>query len=121
VRTDARELMRAASVVCLTSEAEALPMSVLEAMALERPVVATRVGGTADAVIDGETGYLAEPADVEAVTRALLELAGDPARAAAMGRDGRRRQRERFDGDAMVDGYLRALDEITAAAPRSRR
>jgi glycosyltransferase involved in cell wall biosynthesis len=112
VRTDARELMRAASVVCLTSEAEALPMSVLEAMALERPVVATNVGGTADAVVDGETGFLAEPGDVEAVSQALAAIAADPARAAAMGAAGRRRQRERFDGEAMVDGYLGALREV---------
>jgi glycosyltransferase involved in cell wall biosynthesis len=114
VRTDARELMRAASVMCLTSEAEASPMSVLEAMALERPVVATNVGGTADAVVDGETGFLAEPGDVEAVSQALVALAGDPARAAAMGAAGRRRQRERFDGEAMVDGYLGALREIAS-------
>jgi glycosyltransferase involved in cell wall biosynthesis len=113
VRTDARELMRAAAVVCLTSEAEALPMSVLEAMALGRPVVATRVGGTADAVVDGQTGFLTSPGDVEAVTRALVELAGDPERGAALGAAGRRRQRERFDGDAMVDGYLAALRELT--------
>jgi glycosyltransferase involved in cell wall biosynthesis len=121
VRTDARELMRAAGVVCLTSEAEALPMSVLEAMALGRPVVATSVGGTADAVVDGDTGFLTPPGDVEAVTRALVKLAGDRERAAAMGAAGRRRQRERFDGDAMVDGYLRVLGEITAAGPRSSR
>jgi glycosyltransferase involved in cell wall biosynthesis len=121
VRTDARELMRAAGVVCLTSEAEALPMSVLEAMALGRPVVATNVGGTADAVVDGDTGFIADPGDVEAVARALVALAADPARAAAMGAAGRRRQRERFDGNAMVDGYLRVLGEITAAGPRSSR
>jgi len=121
VRTDARELMRAARVVCLTSEAEALPMSVLEAMALERPVVATNVGGTADAVVDGETGFIAEPGDVEAVTRALVALAADPARGAAMGAAGRTRQRERFDGEAMVDGYLSALGEVTGAVPRSPR
>jgi glycosyltransferase involved in cell wall biosynthesis len=112
VRTDARELMRAAGTVCLTSEAEALPMSVLEAMALGRPVIATNVGGTADAVVDGETGFLTPPGHAEAAARALVELAGDPERGAAMGAAGRRRQRERFDGDAMVDGYLRALREI---------
>jgi glycosyltransferase involved in cell wall biosynthesis len=121
VRTDARELMRAAGAVCLTSEAEALPMSVLEAMALERPVVATSVGGTADAVVDGETGFLTDPGDVDAVTRALLALAAEPARGAAMGAAGRRRQRERFSGEAMVDGYMRVLGAITAAEPRSRR
>jgi glycosyltransferase involved in cell wall biosynthesis len=112
VRTDALELMLAAGAVCLTSEAEALPMSVLEAMALGRPVVATNVGGTGEAVLDGETGFLAEPGDVEAVTRALVTLAGDRERAAAMGAAGRRRQRERFSGEAMVDGYVGTLSEI---------
>ena len=121
MRTDARELMRAAGAVCLTSEAEALPMSVLEAMALGRPVVATSVGGTGEAVQDGETGFLVEPGDAAAVTRALVALAADPARGAAMGAAGRLRQRERFSGEAMVDGYMRALGAITAAEPRSRR
>jgi glycosyltransferase involved in cell wall biosynthesis len=113
VRPDALDLMRGASAVCLTSEAEALPMSVLEAMALERPVVATDVGGTREVVLDGETGYLVEPGDSAAVARALTQLAEDPARARAMGVAGRRRQQERFSGEAMVDGYLAALEEIT--------
>jgi glycosyltransferase involved in cell wall biosynthesis len=121
VRTDARELMRAAGAICLTSEAEALPMSVLEAMALGRPVVATNVGGTGEAVLDGETGFLVAPGDVGAVTRALVTLAADPARATAMGASGRARQREHFDGEAMVDGYLSALGELTATGRRSRR
>jgi glycosyltransferase involved in cell wall biosynthesis len=121
VRTDALGLMCAAGAVCLTSEAEALPMSLLEAMALGRPVVATDVGGTSEAVVDGETGFLVEPGDVKAVADALVTLAGDRERAAAMGAAGRRRQRERFGGDAMVDGYLRVLAEITEAVPRSPR
>jgi glycosyltransferase involved in cell wall biosynthesis len=112
VRPDALELMRGATVVCLTSEAEALPMSVLEAMALERPVVATDVGGTGEAVVDGETGFLVAPGDGAAVARALVELAGDPGRARAMGAAGRRRQDECFSGEAMVDGYLAAFEEI---------
>ena len=112
VRLDALELMLAADVVCLTSEAEALPMSVLEAMALGRPVVATDVGGTAAAVASGETGYLVAPGDTAAVTRALLDLAADPEHTRALGEAGRRRQRERFSGEAMVDGYLAALERV---------
>jgi glycosyltransferase involved in cell wall biosynthesis len=112
VRPDALDLMRGASVVCLTSEAEALPMSVLEAMALERPVVATDVGGTREAVVDGETGLLVAPADSAAVAEALTTLAGDTDRARAMGTAGRRRQRERFSGEAMIDGYVAAFEEI---------
>jgi glycosyltransferase involved in cell wall biosynthesis len=117
VRPDALELMRGADVVCLTSEAEALPMSLLEAMALERPVVATNVGGTGEAVVDGETGFVVAPGDSAAVARPLVALADDPERARAMGAAGRRRQRERFSGEAMVDGYLDALSEIAGVTP----
>ena len=86
-------------------------MSILEAMALERPVVATDVGGTAEEVVHGETGHLVAAGHAEPIRRALLELAADPARAREMGVAGRRRQRERFTGEAMVDGYLRAFEE----------
>ena len=111
VRRDVLELIRAADAVCLPSEAEALPMSILEAMALERPVVATDVGGTAEQVVDGETGHLVPAGDSDAIRRALLALAADPERARELGAAGRRRQRERFTGEAMVDGYVRAFEE----------
>jgi glycosyltransferase involved in cell wall biosynthesis len=110
-RRDVLALVAAAGAICLPSEAEALPMSILEAMALARPVVATDVGGTRDQVLDGETGYLVPAGDAGAVTRALLRLAADPARAAAMGEAGRGRQRERFTGERMVDGYVHAFEE----------
>jgi len=111
-RDDVPALIGAAGVVCLTSEAEALPMSILEAMALGRPVITTDVGGTRDAVVDGDTGFIVAPGDAAAVTRALLALAHDPERAAAMGAAGRRRQRERFDGQRMVESYEAALARI---------
>jgi glycosyltransferase involved in cell wall biosynthesis len=79
-------------------------------MALGRPVIATDVGGNAELVVDGETGILVPPGDTAAVTRAILELAGDPARAAELGAAGRRRQRELFTGEQMVDGYRRAFE-----------
>jgi glycosyltransferase involved in cell wall biosynthesis len=111
-RRDVLELVAAAGAICLPSEAEALPMSILEAMALARPVVATDVGGTPDQVIDGETGYLVPPGDGDALRRALLRLASDPPAAAAMGEAGRERQRQHFTGEAMVDGYAKAFEEV---------
>jgi glycosyltransferase involved in cell wall biosynthesis len=109
-RRDVLELVAAAGAVCLPSEAEAMPFSILEAMALARPVVATDVGGTHDQVVPGETGYLVAPGDGSAIERALVELAADRSRAEAMGAAGRRLQRERFSGERMVDGYESALE-----------
>jgi glycosyltransferase involved in cell wall biosynthesis len=112
VRDDVPDLMLAADAVALTSEAEALPMSVLEAMALARPVVAADVGGILEAVVDRETGLVVPAADAESAQRALVELAADPERACGLGAAARERQRKRFDGEAMVDGYLRALERV---------
>ena len=112
VRRDVLELMRAADALCLPSEAEALPMSILEAMALGRPVVTTDVGGAGEAVVDGQTGIVVPPRDTAAAAAALATLAADPTRAAAMGEHGRRRQRELYSGEAMVEGYWRALSEV---------
>jgi glycosyltransferase involved in cell wall biosynthesis len=112
VRNDIPELMAKANAVALASEAEALPMSVLEAMASARPVVVTDIGGTAEAVVHGETGFLVPPGDAEAVAQALLDLAADPERARRMGAAGRARQRELFDGERMVETYERALARI---------
>ena len=110
-RRDVLELTAAAGATCLPSEAEAMPMSILEAMALGRPVVATDVGGTCELVRDGETGHLVPAGDSAAITRAVLGLAADPKRADKMGAAGKVRQRERFTGEAMVQGYARAFEE----------
>jgi glycosyltransferase involved in cell wall biosynthesis len=104
-RPDVLQLIAAAGAVCLPSEAEAMPMSLLEAMALARPVVTTDVGGTPDLVVNGETGFLVPPGDRAAIERALLELAANRSRADAMGAAARRLQRARFTGERMVDGY----------------
>ncbi len=111
-RGDVADLVAACDAVALLSEAEALPMSILEAMALGRPVVTTDVGGAGEAVADGETGIVVPPGDTAAAAAALAALAADPERAREMGERGRTRQREHFDGEAMVEGYWRALEEV---------
>jgi glycosyltransferase involved in cell wall biosynthesis len=111
-RGDVPDLILACDAVALLSEAEALPMSVLEAMTLARPVVTSDVGGAGEAVADGETGLVVPPGDTEAAAAALAKLAADPDAAREMGERGRTRQRQHFDGEAMVDGYWRALQEV---------
>ena len=72
------DLIAAADALCLLSDAEALPLSILEAMALGRPVVTTDVGGAAEAVAERQTGLVVAPGDTGAAAAALARLAATP-------------------------------------------
>ncbi len=108
-------LERAAVVVC-PSRREGYGVVARQAMAYGRPVVATRVGGLADAVVDGETGLLVEPGDVEGLRAALERLLGDPALRARLGAAARERALARFG----LDRSARALLEVYEQALRAR-
>lgn len=84
------------------SRKEGLPLAVLEAMALERAVVATRVAGHVDVVEEGETGILVPVGDPESLAAAAAGLLADPERRRALGRAGRRRVESRFTLTAMA-------------------
>ena len=108
-----RDRLLEADLFVLPSRGENLPITILEAMAIGLPVVATRVGGIAELVQDGVTGLLVEPDDVDGLANALAALVDDPERRAAMGRSGIRRIAERFDaseaGTEMLDLYREQL------------
>ena len=76
---------RQAGVFCLPSWREGLPTAILEAMAFGLPVVTTPVGGIADVVRDGETGFLVQPGDPDGLAEVLARLIADPERARAVG------------------------------------
>ncbi len=101
-RADAREIVGACDMFVLASLFEGLPYTLLEAMALARPIVGTDVIGIRDAVEDGITGHLVPPDAPEQVAQAVLGLARDPERRAAMGQAGSRRVRELFSLPALV-------------------
>jgi glycosyltransferase involved in cell wall biosynthesis len=119
-RADALDIMHAADAVCLTSAVEASPMSVLEAMSVARPVVATDVGGVRDMVVDGETGVLVTPDDSGRMAEALVALARDRPRAEGLGRAGRLRQQRRFSIDTMLRAYAQLLTEVSQRPGRRR-
>jgi glycosyltransferase involved in cell wall biosynthesis len=113
-RRDVARLLAACDVFCLTSRREGVPVSILEAMAVGRPVVATRVGGVAELVADGETGILVEPSSAGAVHRALAAFVDDAERRELAGKAGAARAALEFTVDASARSiaahYQRLLD-----------
>ena len=93
---------------------EPFGLVVLEAMACEIPVVASRVGGIPEIVVDGETGFLVEERDVEGMARRMTRLILEPELAAELGRAGRRRMQESFSIDSRI---ARLWEIIRASAP----
>ena len=100
---------------------EGTPVTIIEALAAGRPVVATKVGGVPDVVDEGETGFLVRPHDTHALAERLEILAGDPVRRRAMGDLGRARVLERYAVERLVDdvdGLYRELLATTSATTR---
>ncbi|MEO6463131.1 MAG: glycosyltransferase family 4 protein [Candidatus Eisenbacteria bacterium] len=116
-REDMPELLEDADVAVLTSFKEGMPRAVLEAMAMGLPVVGTRVPGTREAIRDGETGFLVDPADVDGFAAALERLLLDPALRRAMGGRGREVASAEFDEGPIAE----ALRTLYAARLRARR
>jgi glycosyltransferase involved in cell wall biosynthesis len=111
-----REEMLAARVLVLPSFAEGLPVVLMEAMALGRPVVTTYVAGIPELVLAGECGWLIPAGDVQALAAAIEDvLARAPDALQAMGDAGRRRVLARHDADVEA-AKLAALFQRAAAA-----
>ena len=116
-RHDVPRLLAAADVFVLASRSEGHPVSVLEAMAAGLPVVASRVGGVPEQVVDGETGLLVDPGDPKPLAAALERLTGDPALRRRLGAAGRARAEERFD----LEPFRRAHLELYSRELATRR
>ncbi len=105
-RLDVPRLLGQIDVFVLASEAEGLGRVILEAMAAGKPVVASRVGGIPEMVVDGETGFLVTPGDSRELAERILAILADRERAAEFGRAGRRRVEQRFSMRSMMDQTL---------------
>ena len=123
-RGDVSEVLARSDVFVLSSRSEGFPVSILEAMAAGLPVVATDVGGVAEAVVQDETGDLVPPGDPQALAEALERLVADPARRRRLGEAGRARAVHLFDVPryraAHLDLYRRELARLRLPAPAAR-
>lgn len=114
IRRDVPNLMAASNVFVMASRWEGLGLVFLEAMATSLPVLSTNVSAIPEVVIDGETGCLVPPDDVESLERAMVALARDEERRARLGAAGHARVVERFGLDRMVEETLAVYREVRA-------
>ncbi|MGH7140411.1 MAG: glycosyltransferase, partial [Pirellulales bacterium] len=114
-RSDVPDLLALMDVFLLTSHIEANPLSILEAQAMAKPVVATRVGSVPETVREGEVGYLVEPGDARAMADRVVELFRDPRLARRLGGEARRQAVERHSLQRMLDQFQDLLEQLVAA------
>lgn len=106
---------RAMDLVAMPSLSEGMPNVALEAMMFAKPVVASRVGGVPEVVIEGETGSMVKAGDAEALALALIHMLTSSSRMQAMGEAGRRRVLENFSPTVRVDRLLALYKQILMA------
>jgi glycosyltransferase involved in cell wall biosynthesis len=113
---DVRTVLHAADLLVSPSLREGMQVAVLEAMAAGLPIVATAIGGTPDAVEDGQTGLLVPPANPAALAAAVAALLTDRARLRRLGQAGRRRAEAHFDTQVVAAGLLALCEKVVTHA-----
>jgi len=111
-RPDVLSLHKAFDLFVMSSVTEGLGTSLLDAMACEKPIVATNAGGIPEVVLEGTTGLLVPPRDHAAMAAAIVRLLKDPALRDRMGAAGLRVVRERFSAERMVQDTLKVYQAV---------
>ena len=111
-RQDIPEVLQACDIFTLTSIAEGISNTILEAMAAGLPVVATRVGGNPELIVDGSTGFLVSAQDSTALTTAYESYLRDPKLRVLHGQNARARAEEKFSLEKMASQYAQLYDEL---------
>lgn len=117
-QTEMDEVLAGLDIVALTSHNEGTPVSLIEAQAASRPVVSTNVGGVADVVIEGSTGFITEPGNAAAVSDALLQLVQQPHLREATGRAGLQHVYEKYSYQRLVKDMSAYYNELLQKSRR---
>jgi glycosyltransferase involved in cell wall biosynthesis len=115
-RDDVRRLLSVSTVAIVPSTREGFSIAVLEAMAAGLPIVATNVGGNAEALVPDEAGLVVAPLDPRALAEAVRRVLIDPALATRLGSAARKRFEERFT----IDHMIHSIEELYSAASSGR-
>jgi glycosyltransferase involved in cell wall biosynthesis len=106
------ESYRQANLFLFPSRHEGMPNAILEAMASGLPVIATCIAGNEELVVEGETGFLVPPEDVEALQDALKKILSDPALRQQMGGASRRRVEANYSWESTAQQYALYLEKV---------
>lgn len=115
------ELLSVSDICVLSSRSEGFSNSILEYMAAGKAVVATGVGGAAEAVVENETGFLVESDDDEMLAARLLELLKDREKAARFGANGRRAVEEKFSLAARTEKTLSLYEKLLSGTKKNQK
>jgi glycosyltransferase involved in cell wall biosynthesis len=115
VRNDMEEIYSLMDIFVLPSLTEGLPMVLLEAMAAQKPVVATKVGAVPRVIDDGHSGLLISPGDVESLSEAIIDLLEDPQKAQHLAQNGYKRVRDHFSAKRMAEQYVEVYKDVLRA------
>jgi glycosyltransferase involved in cell wall biosynthesis len=113
---EVHDVLTGASVMCLPSFAEGVPVVLMEAMAMEVPVLTSRVMGIPELLEDGRCGTLVAPGDATALANSLERLLEDPEHRAELGRRGRERILQAYDRPACTRELFELFSALPAAA-----
>ncbi|MFI5088929.1 MAG: glycosyltransferase [Terriglobales bacterium] len=114
-RKDVMPLLAISDVFCLPSRSEGFSNALVEAMASGLPCVATRVGGNAEALADGQSGYIVDSDDPQAMAERILILLRDPELRRRMGQRGKETVESRFSAHSMITQLVGVYDELLAS------
>lgn len=111
-RPDVLSLLKGFDLFVMPSVTEGLGTSLLDAMACEKPIVASRVGGIPEVVADGQTGLLVPPKDADLLAEAIVRVLKDRSLAASLAAAGAARVREQFSVERMVEETLAVYERL---------
>jgi len=114
-RSDVPQCLAAFDVFVMPSVMEGLCTSILDALAMRKPVVASEVGGIPEIIEHETTGLLAPPRDAEALAKALVRMLREPDLAQRLAAAGREKVEKRFSVDSMVEGSIRVYERLLSS------
>jgi glycosyltransferase involved in cell wall biosynthesis len=116
-----REHLSSSDIFVLPSRSEGFSNAIVEAMAASLPVVATDVGGNAEAVADGVSGFIVPSEDIAGLSAAIVRLIDDPELARTMGEAGKNLALEKFTTEAMMEKIIVVYDGLLASGASRHR